>query len=136
MKKRYRNTAITVLGITLVVQFYFATLFNESVRNPFDLLAMLFVAPGLLLNFFLNLGMPFDGVSHSIAIWISGLIYTAVILRRMAYVEKITNIKANTRIQRNRLKAALSRITKMTNRFTKVGSKESGFKSTPLSRRD
>jgi hypothetical protein len=124
VKQPYRNTAITMLCLTLLVQFYFATLFNESVRNPFDLLAMLFIAPGFLINFFLNLRLPFDGANHGIIIWISGFIYTAIILGRMAIVQKGKNIKVNTRIQRGRLKGALSDVYKNINKYIKVGSKE------------
>ena len=36
---------------------------------------MLFVAPGLLLNYLLKLGLPFDGPNHSAVIWISGAAY-------------------------------------------------------------
>jgi len=88
MAKRYYITAGIVLGLTLLAELYFGTVFNESVRHPFDIPALLFVAPGLLLNYFLNLGLSFDGPSHSAVIWLSGLVYATVSAGVVATVRK------------------------------------------------
>jgi hypothetical protein len=87
--KKYMITAGVVLGLTVLSELYFGTVFNESVRNIFDVPAMLFVAPGLLLNHFLNLGLPFDGPNHSSVIWISGAVYAGLALGAVAVVQKL-----------------------------------------------
>jgi hypothetical protein len=76
--KIYAIVAGVVLVLIVLAEVYFGTVFNESVRHPLDLPAMLFVAPGLLLNKFLHLDLPFDGHSHSAVIWISGGVYAAL----------------------------------------------------------
>jgi len=89
MTKRYPIAAGIVLGLTLLAELYFGTVFNESVRHAFDIPALLFVAPGLLLNHFLNLGLSFDGPSHSAVIWLSGLVYATVSIGVVATVQKV-----------------------------------------------
>jgi hypothetical protein len=76
--KRYAIVPGVVLVLIVLAEVYFGTVFNESVRHPLDLPAMLFVAPGLLLNKFLQLNLSFDGHSHSAVIWISGGVYAAL----------------------------------------------------------
>ncbi len=87
--KKYGITAGIVLGLTILAEFYFGTLFNESVRHVFDLPAMLFVAPVLLLNHVLKLGLPFDGSNHSAVIWISGAAYMVLTVGVVAFVQTL-----------------------------------------------
>ncbi len=89
MAKRYYIAAGIVLGLTLLAELYFGTVFNESVRHLFDIPAMLFVAPGLLLNHFLNLDLSFDGSSHSAVIWLSGLVYATVSVGVVVTVQRV-----------------------------------------------
>ena len=78
MAKRCYIAVGIVLGLTLLAELYFEHVFNESVRHLFDIPALLFVAPGLLLNHFLNLDLSFDGPNHSAVIWLSALVYATV----------------------------------------------------------
>lgn len=87
--KKYGITAGIVLGLTILAEFYFGTVFNESVRHVFDLPAMLFVAPVLLLNHVLKLGLPFDGSNHSAVIWISGATYMVLTVAVIAFVQTL-----------------------------------------------
>lgn len=87
--KKYGIIAGLVLGLTILAEFYFSTVFNESVRHVFDLPAMLFVAPGLLLNHLLKLGLPFDGPNHSAVIWISGAAYMILSVGVVALVQAL-----------------------------------------------
>jgi hypothetical protein len=89
MAKRYYIAVGIVLGLTLLTELYFGTVFNESVRHPFDIPALLFVAPGLLLNHFLNLDLSFDGPNHSAVILLSGLVYATVSVGIVATVQKV-----------------------------------------------
>ncbi len=80
MKKYHLITIIIIsnLGAVILALIYFGTVFNESVRNPFDLVAMLYAAPGLILNSVFRLGLPFDGPQHSIVLCLSALVYTTL----------------------------------------------------------
>lgn len=89
MAKSYFIAVGTVLCVTALVQIYFGTVFNESVRHAFDVPAMLFVAPVLLLNYSLNLGLPFDGPDHTAVIWLSGLIYAALSIGLIALMRRV-----------------------------------------------
>ena len=86
MAKRYYIAAGIVLGLTLLAQLYFGTVYNESISHTLNILALLFVAPGLLLNHFLNLGLYPD---HSAVIWLSGLVYATVSVGVVAAVQKV-----------------------------------------------
>lgn len=77
---RYMLTAASILVLTLLVHLYFATVFNESVQHPLDLLAMLFVVPVLLLSHALHLHLPFDGPGHARVIWLAGVLYATTCL--------------------------------------------------------
>ena len=51
MKKHPLKTVIVLNLVALILaQLYFGTVFNESVRHPLDLLAMLYASAGLVLN--------------------------------------------------------------------------------------
>lgn len=78
--KKYGIIAGVALGLTVLAELYFGTVFNESIRHVFDIPAMIFVAPGLLLNHCLRLGLPLDGPDHSAVIWISGATYTVLFI--------------------------------------------------------
>jgi hypothetical protein len=88
MAKSYCICAAVVLCVTLLADLYFGKVFNESVRHALDIPAMLFVAPGLLLNYLLRFGLPFDGPNHSAVIWISGVVYAAVCIGVVAIARK------------------------------------------------
>ncbi len=91
MIRRCCIAAGVVLGLTLLVEIYFATVFNESVRHGLDLPAMLFITPGLLMNHFLQLRLPFDGPHHSAVIWISGAVYIMLVIGVMVVVRAVRN---------------------------------------------
>jgi len=89
MAKSCYILAGVVLCLTLLAELYFGTVFNESVRHALDIPAMLFVAPGLLLNHLMDLGLSFDGPNHSAVIWLSGLVYAALSIAVVAVVQKV-----------------------------------------------
>jgi len=95
MVKRYYIAAGVVLGLTLLTELYFGMVFNESVRHVMDIPAMLFVAPGLLLNNFIDLGFHFDGPNHSAVIWLSGLVYVAISIGVVAILQKTRKCRGN-----------------------------------------
>jgi hypothetical protein len=76
--KYYYEIPLVILCLIILSELYFQTIFNESVRNPLDNLFIIFVAPGLLLDCYLNLKLSFDNSHHSMIILISGLIYAVV----------------------------------------------------------
>ena len=76
--KKYIIGLIVNLVAAGSTELYFGTVFNESVRHAFDLPAMLYVAPGLLLNHFFHLKLPFDDPDHSAVIWLSTLVYVVI----------------------------------------------------------
>lgn len=78
MKKPYFIGIGVNLGVAVPAELYFGTVFNESVRHPFDLLALVYAAPALVLNHILRLGLPFDGPNHSVVLWLSVLMYAAI----------------------------------------------------------
>lgn len=89
MIKKYGIIASVVLGLTILAELYFGTVFNESIRHVFDIPAMIFVAPGLLLNHCLRLGLPLDGPDHSAVVWISGAAYTVLSIGLEAFAQII-----------------------------------------------
>lgn len=89
MAKHYIMTAGVVFGVTILAELYFGTIFNESVRHIFDVPAMLFVAPVLLLNHLLKLGLPFDGPNYSTVVWLSGTIYGGLAMGAVAMVQAL-----------------------------------------------
>ena len=89
MGKSYYVAVGIVLCLTLFVELYFGTVFNESVRHVLDIPVMLFVAPGLLLNHFMGLGLSFDGPNHSAVIWLSGLLYATVSIGVVGIVRRV-----------------------------------------------
>jgi ABC-type Fe3+-siderophore transport system permease subunit len=78
--KKYHLKTVIVLNLVAVIlaQIYFGTVFNESVRNPLDLMFMLYASAGLVLNRVFQLGLPFDGPSHSTVLCLSALVYTSL----------------------------------------------------------
>lgn len=91
MRKPYLIALGITLGITVGAELYFGTIFNESVRHILDVPALLFVAPGLLINHLLRLGLPFDGPNHSSIIWISGFVYATITAGAIAVVRAVRN---------------------------------------------
>jgi hypothetical protein len=89
MAKSCYIVAGVVLCLTVLAEVYFGTVFNESVRHALDIPAMLFVAPGLLLNHLMDLGLSFDGPNHSAVIWLSGVVYGALSIGVVAVVQKV-----------------------------------------------
>ncbi len=87
-----------VLCLTLFAELYFGMVFNESVRHGLDIPAMVFVAPGLLLNHFMGLGLSFDGPNHSAIIWLSGLLYATVSIGVVAIVRRWRKRRSRQRI--------------------------------------
>lgn len=81
-----------VLVLTVLAEVYFGTVFNESVRHSLDIPAMLFVAPGLLVNRVLHLGLPFDGPNHSAVIWMSGAVYAMIAIGVVVVVRAVPGL--------------------------------------------
>lgn len=83
MKRTYWPYSIAaglIIAIGVLVQWHFDYRFNESVRHAMDIPAMLFVSPGLMLNYVLDLKLPFDDPSHTSIIWLSVILNTLVII--------------------------------------------------------
>jgi hypothetical protein len=89
--KKYIISLIINLAAAGSMELYFGTVFNESVRHVFDLPAMLYVVPGLLLNRFFHLGLTFDGPNHSGVIWLSALVYIAITIVLIVIVGRVIN---------------------------------------------
>ena len=78
IKVAYAAGLLTNLVVGGVAEIYFSTIYNESLRHLFDLPALLYVAPGLILNHFGKLGLSFDGPNHSGVIWLSTFLYSVL----------------------------------------------------------
>lgn len=73
--KAYYAVSAPIVALGAVIQWYLASIFNESVRHGFDVVVLVFVAPGLLVDYGLRLGLGFDSTGM---VWLSACLDVAV----------------------------------------------------------